>query len=250
METFYQIWNCGYESAEGGLGEFNPKKRVPACRDPNQIGFFSIKGHWRENSEMDHLEQHFNAPACKHKANAECLKCGVLRCFKHIHLNLDAMYKSLCNYCFHIDTYSAQALCISRCTARLQPYTQEQLERVFDRRFYPRTTIRKAVDMFVRATTLPSFTQTTCVFLDIYSALRFIQISTSVAAERRCLFYDADIYRPYGDPGLNLSWDTTTVRTSVRIAIGFLDFSEICSPGIRSPPQCCSLKKLCLKKIF
>ena len=49
METFYQSWNCGYESAEGGLGEFNPKKRVPACRDPNQIGFFSIKGHWWEN---------------------------------------------------------------------------------------------------------------------------------------------------------------------------------------------------------
>ena len=77
METFYQRWNCGYESAEGGLGEFNPKKRIPACRDPNQVGFFSIKGHWWENSEMDHLEQHFNAPACKHKANAECLKCGV-----------------------------------------------------------------------------------------------------------------------------------------------------------------------------
>ena len=143
LETFYQSWNCGYESAEGGLGEFNPKRRIPACRDPNQIGFFSIKGHWWENSEMDHLHQHFNAPACKHKANAECLKCGVLRCFKHIHLNLDGMYKSLCNYCYHVDTYSAQALCISRVTASLQPYTQEQLQKIFDRRFYPRTTIRK-----------------------------------------------------------------------------------------------------------
>ena len=46
VETFYQSWSCGYESSEGGLGEFNPKKRIPACRDPNQIGFFSIKGHW------------------------------------------------------------------------------------------------------------------------------------------------------------------------------------------------------------
>ena len=40
METFYQSWNCGYETSEGGLGEFNPKKRIPACRDPNQIGVF------------------------------------------------------------------------------------------------------------------------------------------------------------------------------------------------------------------
>ena len=235
METFYQSWNCGYESQEGGLGEFNPKKRIPACRDPNQIGFFSIKGHWWENSEMDHHQQHFNSPACRHKANAECLKCGVLRCFKHIHLNLDGMYKSLCNYCFHIDTYSAQALCISRVTANLQPYTQEQLQRVFDRRFYPRTTVRKAVDMFVRATTLPSFTQTTCACLDICSALNFIQISTSVADERKCIFYYADIYRPYGDPGLKLSWDIETSRTSVRIAIGFREFEEFCTPGVRSP---------------
>ena len=98
---------------------------------------------------MDHLRQHFNAPACKHKANAECLRCGVLRCFKHIHLSLDGMYKSLCNYCYHVDTYSAQALCISRVTASLQPYTQDQLQKMIDRRFCPRTTIRKAVDMFV-----------------------------------------------------------------------------------------------------
>ena len=79
MESFYQSWNCGYEASEGGLGEFNPKKRVPACTDENQIGFFSIKRHWWENSEMDHHHQHFNAPACAHKANAEFLKCGVLR---------------------------------------------------------------------------------------------------------------------------------------------------------------------------
>ena len=120
---------------------------------------------------MDHHHQHFNAPACANKANAECLECGVLRCYKHIHMNLSGMYKSLCNYCYHVDTYSAQALCLSRVTASLQPYTQEQLQNIFDRRSYPRTTIRKAVDMFATATTLPSFTQITCAFLDIYAAL-------------------------------------------------------------------------------
>ena len=116
MQTFCQSWNCGYEVSEGSLEGTSPTKQVPACRDESQIGFLSIKGHWWENSEMDHHHQHFNAPACAHKANTECLRCGVLRCYKDIHMNLDGLYKSLCNYCYHVDTYSAQALCLSRVT--------------------------------------------------------------------------------------------------------------------------------------
>ena len=104
--------------------------------------------------------------------------------------------------------------------------------------------------MFVRATTLPSFTQTTCVFLDIYSALSFIQISTLVAAERRCLLHYADIYRPYGDPGLRLTWDTTTVRTTVRIAIGFLCFGQLqlLGPGYRRLSQCLGIDEIFAKE--
>ena len=196
METFYQSWNCGYESAEGNLDGVSPKRRVSACRDENQIGLFSIRGHWWANPEMDHQHQHFHSPACPHKANAECLKCGVLRCYKHIHMELNGMYNSLCNYCYHVDTYSAAALCISRLTASLQPYTKEELVQVFDRRFDPHTTVRKAEDMCVRATTLPSFNQLTRSFLDIGSALDFVKISTSVASEKKCLLHDSYIFKP------------------------------------------------------
>ena len=98
--------------------------------------------------------------------------------------------------------------------------------------------MRTAVDMFVKATTLPPFTQLTCSFLEIVTALSFINISNSVACERKCLLYYADIYTPYGDPGLNLTWGPTTVRVSTQIALGLLDFDKFANQMCDQLPTC------------
>ena len=89
--------------------------------------------------------------------------------------------------------------------------------------------MKKVVDMYLRTTTFPLFPMFCGTFLDIRSALIFIQVWKDCAVHKYHLFYYADVrdaWQAY------LQTDENIIQ---RIAVAFLVRGPFCNPRVRPP---------------
>ena len=95
LPMYFQSWNCGHSMENQGdhpyfkLPQLN--KYIPFCTDPCKTGFHSAfePASLRVMNLMS--EPQFNSPSCARKPNAECSRCGMLRCSDHMHMHLKGL---------------------------------------------------------------------------------------------------------------------------------------------------------------
>ena len=100
-----------------------------------------------------------------------------MRCPDHIHMGMAGYYKRICNTCYGTNQFSEHAMKIARVESTLHAYTPEEIKEFFSKCYYPRTRVKRAIDMYSRTTSMPLFPIVCRTFLDIKSALIVIQVS-------------------------------------------------------------------------